>query len=127
MHGINISLIRLDKLKEMSSSKEEERLVTWLRLINAKSKEELIDYAKGDELFMNLINDMSKYTSNPEIFEECHIEDWKLESAEEYGIEQGIEKQAYKTAKIMLSRNYPIKEVSELTSLPISKLKNLKF
>lgn len=141
-NGIEIILIRLDKLNKIKYSKEEKRFITWLRVINASSYEELESYAKGDELFMQVMDNVRMYVENPVVEKLYEVEDWKLEAAEERGREDGIsighskgrvegraegkKDQAIQTAKTMFARDYSLEEVSIITNLSKEELLKLK-
>lgn len=137
-NGIEIILIRLDKLKKIKYSKEEKRFITWLRIINANSYEEIEHYAKGDELFMQVMSNVEMYVENPVVGKLYEVEDWKLEAAEERGMEKGRSKgrsegitigqkdQAIQTAKAMLARDYSLEEISIITKLSKEEVLKLK-
>ena len=90
--------------------------------MHAKSKEEAIEIAKGDEIMEKTIEYVEDYINDPEVISLFHNDSWKIESAEERGEEKGI----IKTAKNMLLKKYSPKEISEITNLPISEINKLK-
>lgn len=124
--SIEMLLIRLDILKEISYSKNKERFIRWCRLISAKTYEEAIKIAKGDELMMSTIEMVDSFINDPEVISIFHDDSWKIVSAEQRGEEKGLKEALLKTAKNMLSKNYTFNEISEITNLSISEIKNLK-
>ena len=127
-------LIRLDILDKISYSKSEERFIRWCRLINAKTREEVIKIAKGDELLMSTVEMVDSFINDPEVISIFHDDSWKVVSAEQRGKTLGLKegktlglKEALlKTAKNMLLKNYTSKEISEITNLSISEIEKLK-
>lgn len=63
-----------------------------LRIINASSYEELESYAKKDELFVQVMDNVRLYVENPVVEKLYEVEDWKLETAGERGMEKGHSK-----------------------------------
>lgn len=124
--SIEMLLIRLDILDKISYSKYEERFIRWCRLVHAKSKEEAIEIAKGDEIMERTIEYVEDYINDPEVISLFHNDSWKIESAELRGEERGEEKGIIKTAKNMLLKKYSPKEISEVTNLSISEINKLK-
>ena len=128
--SIEMLLIRLDILDKISYSKSEERFIRWCRLINAKTREEVMEIAKGDELMMSTVEMVDSFINDPEVISIFHDDSWKVVSAEQRGKDKGIvegeKKGLLKTAKNMLLKNYTPKEISEITNLSISEIKKLK-
>ena len=120
--SIEMLLIRLDILKEMPYSKNEERFIRWCRLISAKTYKEAIKIAKGDELMMSTIEMVDSFINDPEVISIFHDDSWKIVSAEQRGkAEEKIE-----TAKNMLKEKCSLNFISKITNLSISEIKNLK-
>ena len=136
--SIEMLLIRLDILDKISYSKSEERFIRWCRLINAKTREEVIKIAKGDELLMSTVEMVDSFINDPEVISIFHDDSWKIVSAEQRGKEEGktlglkegktlgLKEALLKTAKNMLLKNYTSKEISEITNLSISEIEKLK-
>ena len=120
--SIEMLLIRLDILDKISYSKYEERFIRWCRLVHAKSKEEAIEIAKGDEIMERTIEYVEDYINDPEVISLFHNDSWKIESAEERGEEKGI----IKTAKNMLKEKCSPALISKVTNLSISEINKLK-
>lgn len=119
-------LIRLDILDKISYSKSEERFIRWCRLINAKTREEIMEIAQGDELMMSTVEMVDSFINDPEVISIFHDDSWKVVSAEQKGKDKGLKEGLLKTAKNMLLKNYTPKEISEITNLSISEIKKLK-
>lgn len=128
--SIEMLLIRLDILDKISYSKSEERFIKWCRLINAKTREEIMKIAKGDELMMSTVEMVDSFINDPEVISIFHDDSWKVVSAEQRGKDKGIvegeKKGLLKTAKNMLKENCNPEFISRVTNLSISEIKKLK-
>ena len=120
--SIEMLLIRLDILDKISYSKSEERFIRWCRLINAKTREEIMEIAKGDELMMSTVEMVDSFINDPEVISIFHDDSWKVVSAEQRGKDKGI----IQTAKNMLKENCNPEFISRVTNLSISEIKKLK-
>ena len=120
--SIEMLLIRLDILDKISYSKSEERFIRWCRLINAKTREEIMEIAKGDELMMSTVQMVDSFINDPEVISIFHDDSWKVVSAEQRGKDKGI----IQTAKNMLKENCNPELISRVTNLSISEIKKLK-
>ena len=127
---LNINYIRIDKVRELGYNENE--LMKWLRFIAAKSYEERVAIAEGEEMFMefnewidNYVNDditkeaLAKW--NKEIEENKHVK-----IAREQGIEIGKEQNKKEIAKSMLKRGYSINEIAEISGLTMEAINDLK-
>ncbi len=127
---LNINYIRIDKVRELGYNENE--LMKWLRFIAAKSYEERVAIAEGEEMFMefnewidNYVNDditkeaLAKW--NKEIEENKHVK-----IAREQGIEIGKEQNKKEIAKSMLRKGYSINEIAEISGLTMEAINNLK-
>lgn len=90
--SIEMLLIRLDILDKIPYSKSEERFIKWCRLLNAKTREEVMKIAKGDELMMSTVEMVDSFINDPEVISIFHDDSWKVVSAELRGEEKGIAK-----------------------------------
>ena len=128
--SIEMLLIRLDILDKISYSKSEERFIRWCRLINAKTREEIMEIAKGDELMMSTVEMVDSFINDPEVISIFHDDSWKVVSAEQRGKDKGIvegeKKGLLKTAKNMLKENCNPEFISRVTNLSIAEIKKLK-
>lgn len=120
--SIEMLLIRLDILDKISYSKSEERFIRWCRLINAKTREEIMEIAQGDELMMSTVEMVDNFINDPEVISIFHDDSWKVVSAEQRGKDKGI----IQTAKNMLKENCNPEFISRVTNLSISEIKKLK-
>ena len=120
--SIEMLLIRLDILDKISYSKSEERFIRWCRLINAKTREEIMEIAQGDELMMSTVEMVDNFINDPEVISIFHADSWKVVSAEQRGKDKGI----IQTAKNMLKENCNPEFISRVTNLSISEIKKLK-
>lgn len=75
---------------------------------------------------MSTIEMVDSFINDPEVISIFHDDSWKIVSAEKRGEEKGLKEGLLKTAKNMLSKNYTFNEISEITNLSISEIKNLK-
>ena len=128
--SIEMLLIRLDILDKISYSKYEERFIRWCRLVHAKSKEEAIEIAKGDEIMERTIEYVEDYINDPEVISLFHNDSWKIESAEERGEKRGKKEGRtegiLETAKNMLKEKCSPALISKVTNLSISEINKLK-
>ena len=128
--SIEMLLIRLDILDKISYSKSEERFIRWCRLINAKTREEIMEIAKGDELMMSTVEMVDSFINDPEVISIFHDDSWKVVSAEQRGKDKGMvegeKKGLLKTAKNMLKENCNPEFISRVTNLSIAEIKKLK-
>ena len=128
---INVNYIRIDKVRELGYNENE--LMKWLRFIAAKSYEERVAIAEGDEMFVefnewidNYVNDditkeaLAKW--NKEIEENKHVKIAR-EQGIEIGKEQGMEQKAIEIAKRMLESNVPIQDIAKYTGLSEEDIK----
>lgn len=117
--SIEMLLIRLDILDKISYSKYEERFIRWCRLVHAKSKEEAIEIAKGDEIMERTIEYVEDFINDPEVISLFHNDSWKIESAEERGEKRGKKEGILETAKNMLKEKCSPALISKVTNLSI--------
>ncbi len=89
--GIEIYLAPLDKLKKIAYSKDEQRYITWLRFIYCHDMDEVASLAKGDDVFMSAKEMVEDFINDPEVIRLFHNDNWKEESAELRGREEGLE------------------------------------
>lgn len=131
---LNVNYIRIDKVRELEYNENE--LMKWLRFIAAKSYEERVAIAEGDEMFVefnewidNYVNDditkeaLAKW--NKEIEENKHVK-IAHEQGIEIGKEQGMEQRNKEIAKSMLKRGYSINEIVEISGLTMEAINDLK-
>ena len=110
---------RLDKSGEEPYN--ENRIVQWLRLIKANTREERNEIAKGDEILMEYCEELDCYMmdeTTKQIFRE-----WDWEIFEHQAEERGKEIKALETAKNMLENNLDIKTIKKCTGLSLKDIK----
>ena len=110
-------LIRIDQIEKIPYDKNEKRFIRYLRLINAKTVEELMEYAKGDRI----MNDVVEYVrawrldstkKNYEKFKERLIK-----KGETQGINRGINLEKATIAQNMYNRGMSIEDIIAITGL----------
>lgn len=112
-------LIRIDLVTNMAYNEGEDKFITLLRLINARSVEEMAKYTKGDET----MNEVMEYVTN-----------WNNESSK-YGIDRYLEelknevrKQTrLEDAKTLLLEKFDIEFISKVTNLSEEEIMELKM
>ena len=119
-------LIRLDILDEIPYSIIEERFIRWCRLLYARTREEAMKIAEGDELMMSTVEMVDDFINDPEVISIFHDDSWKIVSAEQRGEQRGETKNKLETAKNMLKENCSPKFISKITNLSISEINKLK-
>lgn len=102
--SIEMLLIRLDILDDISYSKDEERFIRWCRLLYAKTREEAIKIANGDELMMSTVEMVDDFINDPEVISIFHNDSWKIVSAEQRGETKGKAEEKIETAKKHVKR-----------------------
>ncbi len=118
-----VNLEKIDKNnKESYNENEEQRFIKWLRLIKARSIEEMKEIGKDDKKMEEAIR---------------YIENWYRESdrtglkrmldeAEYNGIEFGSNKRNKEVAKNMLEKKIPINDIIDITGLTKKEIAALK-
>ena len=119
-NGIEIYNINLDLLKEIPYTLDEDEFITILRIINAKTLNEMEYYVKKKGV--REMNEVLEYVRrwNEESMEH-NFEDYIQDRIRESNIEIREE-----DAKIMLKKNYPISDIQEITGLALSEIKSLQ-
>ncbi len=127
--NIKMILIRIDQIEKIPYDKNEKRFIRYLRLINAKTVEELMEYAKGDRI----MNDVVEYVrawrldstkKNYEKFKERLIKKGETQGINR-GIKQGIElgktaginEEKATIAQNMCNRGMSIEDIIAITGL----------
>ena len=124
--SIEMLLIKLDILDKIPYSIIEERFIRWCRLIYARTREEAMKIAKGDEMMEKTIEYVENFVNDPEIISLFHDDSWKIESAELRGKECGKAEGILETAKNMLKEKCNPALISKVTNLSISEINKLK-
>ena len=134
-------LIRVDKVKEIVYNEDEKKFITILRIMGAKSLEEMEQYEKGDKVMKEIIEYVKEWNEELDKDRGNTLKEWIEETIQD-GIEEGIEKElkkelAKKTkkeiekntlniAKKMLVRNVAIEEIADITGLSKKQVLALK-
>ena len=118
---------RLDKARCTPYNKSDKTLL-WLKFIGAKSAKEREEIAKGDEMLMELNDWIDKYIKDEHTKEVYGKWAEKIEKDKliEQGIEQGENNKTLEIAKNLLKRNFDLKEIREITNLPLKDLRKLQ-
>lgn len=119
---IEMYLIRLDKVKNKVYNDNEKRFIKWLKLITAKTMEEIEKIGKDDKIMEQTIEFMKRFVNEDEskrIFDRMTYERCE-------GRDEGREEQALKTAKNMLNKGYEIEEIASLVGLSKEEIEALK-
>lgn len=123
-------LVRLDKLKDIQYTLNEERFITWLRLINAKSLEELETIGRNDKIMEESIEFIKRW--NRESAKNGLENMIKFKQAEAYvealevGHKDGALDKSIEIANNMLNDGYSVKDVARMTKLSIKDINALK-
>lgn len=123
---LNINYIRIDKVRELGYNENE--LMKWLRFIAARSYEERVAIAEGDEMFMEFNEWIDKYV-NDDVTKET-LDKWNKEIEENKNVkiarEQGIEQNKKEIAKNMLLDGLDINTIMKYTHLTKQEIEALK-
>ncbi len=124
-------LIRFDKVKNIPYNEDEQRFITWLRLINAEDLAEIKQYIRKDDEIMSEIekfvadwnrksakNGLEKYIAE--------VEQKAAQKAAKQAKKNGISEGILQTAKNLLSLNISINDIKKATGLSENELRNLK-
>jgi len=134
---LQIFVINLDLKDDMKYNGVNERLVRWLRLLNAESLEEIEAIGKEDSLMSEVVEEMRMFSGNKE------VQDYRAQEAlirsqhksalkeatskgQEFGEEIGKEEAILKVAKNMLNMNMKLEDIAKATGLTVDKIQNLK-
>lgn len=127
---IKLYLIRLDLVSKIVYTKNEARLVRWMRLMNASSLEEMKEIGSGDEYMEEAIQYAEEFLKEEgtTFQDKLNFEKSKsFNNGKEIGLKEGEKKGILKTAKNMLKKKYPVQDIAELTNLTIEEIKNIKI
>ena len=115
---LQMYLVRLDKVKGIVYTDNKKRFIKWLRFIKAGDLAEMEKIAKGDKNMEQALKFMKRFVNdekNLSIFDS--IKDRERNAKEEGLIE---------TAKNMLKKGFSIKDISDITNLPVEEIENIK-
>jgi len=123
-------LVRLDKLKDIQYTLNEERFIKWLRLINAKTLENMISIGRNDRIMEEAIEFVKRW--NRESAKDGLENMIKFKQAEAYvealeiGHKDGALDTKIEIANNMLKDGYSVKDIAKITKLSFKDIKALK-
>ena len=134
---LQIFVINLDLKDDMKYNGINERLVRWLRLLNAESLEEIETIGKEDSLMSEVVEEMRMFSGNKEVqnyrAQEALIRSQHKSAlkeatskGQEFGEEIGKEEAILEIAKNMLRHGDDISYVSTITGLREEELSLIK-
>lgn len=126
-------LIRLDLVKNIVYNETSERLVRWLKFMNAQSYEEMKEIGKEDEVMEQALKYIDEFlekegtTFQDKIdYEKVKSFDDGLMKGEKNGIIKGRKAGIIETAKNLLNMNFSVNDIMKATGLSKEEIKNLK-
>ena len=123
--NLEMYLVRLDMVKTIHYNENEKRFIKWLRLINAKSLEEMKSIGKDDAIMENSIRVITEWNE-----EKCqtnwddYIDEIKFDSKSE-GKKEGKKEERLNIAKSMIQKNMAVSEIADITKLSIKEINKL--
>lgn len=129
--NLELVLIRLDKLSD--SEYNEREFIRWLKIIVAKSYEEMKKEGGNNKMFKYVIRKFRDFTMHPrfrrlpEYSKENYLEAKKIGMKEgvKRGMERGIEKGKFEVAKNMMKDNFDLNTISNVTGLSLREIEKL--
>lgn len=116
-------LVRFDKVTKIPYNENEERFITWLRLINSKNLNEMQRYIRKDDKIMTETQKfVAEWNAKSGEGGFAKYVEQRTSEAKEEGISQGI----IQTATKMIKKNIPINTIAEVTGLSLKEIKALK-
>ncbi len=115
-------LVRLDKVKNIQYTKNEERFITWLRVINAKTLEEMEQLVKGDKIMEETMKFVAEWNARSS---KNGIERY-IEEREEEAAEKTRNKERLEIATTMLNDDIDIPTIIKYTGLSIKEIEKLQ-
>ena len=111
-------LIRLDLVGNIRYTKQKERFIKWINLINARDTKEMEAISKGDEVMEETVKYVRRFLNNEDILEKYDKMNTLIDQAEYKGI--------LKTAKKMLKKGMSTLDITEMTGLSKEEIEALK-
>ena len=125
-------LVRLDLVKDIVYNKTNERLVRWLKFMNAQSYEEMKLIGKDDEVMEQAIKYIDEFLEKEGTTFQDKIDYEKVKSfddglikGEKAGIIKGKKAGIIETAKKMLKDGLNINSIAKYTGLSKEEIENL--
>ena len=117
-------LVRLDLVKNIVYNKTNERLVRWLKFMNAQSYEEMKQIGKDDEVMEQAIKYIDEFLEKEGTTFQDKIDYEKVKSFDD-GLMKGEKTGIMKTAKKMLKDGLNINTIAKYTGLSKEEIKKL--
>ena len=125
-------LVRLDLVKNIVYNETSERLVRWLKFMNAQSYEEMKQIGKDDEVMEQAIKYIDEFLEKEGTTFQDKIDYEKVKSfddglikGEKAGIIKGKKAGIIETAKKMLKDGLNINSIAKYTGLSKEEIENL--
>lgn len=115
-------LVRLDLVSSIPYNISEKRFIKWLRLINAKTIEEMKFIAGDDEIMNDSIKFVTEWCRKSGKNGMARYIEEQREDASEKGLKKGI----LTTVKNLLALDVDVETISKATGLSIKQIKALK-
>ncbi len=129
---LEMYLVRLDKVNNISYTLNEKRFILWLRILNAKTVEELNKLEGSDKIMFDVKKYVSKMCEESAKTWDEYVEEKTqeakydgLELGMEQGMKNGMKKARLEAAKAMLKNNIDLDLIVNCTGL--SKMAILKL
>ena len=119
--NILMYLVRYDLIDNIPYKYEEERFITYLRIIGSKSVKDMKKYAKGDKIMEEIIKMLKEWNIESDRINYQR----RIEEAKEEGIEENKISTAKKLIKLNAAKEY-ILEITEISDKEYEKLVNHK-
>ena len=117
-------LIRLDLVKNIVYNETSERLVRWLKFMNAQSYEEMKEIGKEDEVMEQALKYIDEFLEKEGTTFQDKIDYEKVKSFDD-GLMKGEKAGIMKTAKKMLKDGLNINSIAKYTGLSKEEIENL--
>ena len=121
---MEVYLIRLDSVKNIVYNETSERLVRWLKFMNAQSYEEMKEIGKEDEVMEQALKYIDEFLEKEGTTFQDKIDYEKVKSFDD-GLMKGEKAGIMKTAKKMLKDGLNINSIAKYTGLSKEEIENL--
>ena len=116
--------IYIDMVKEMPYNKNENRFITWLRILACSDISEMRKYVKGDVIMEKTVRYLEKFYAEEGNSREDRFKS-DLEDMKRIGYEEGRTDGINTTALAMLENNFSIEDIAKVTKMSANKIKAL--
>ena len=121
---LGMLLLKLDKIDSVLYNKND-RLIRWLKLINARSIDEMKKISEGDEVMEQAVKFMEEFLADEEIQDMYDKITDVAEHSKEEGMIEGKKVGIRQTARKMLQDGLNIDSIAKYTGLSIPEIKEL--